>query len=70
LLLGITKSTAYALLGELASVGLTERLPCGRYRLGWRTVGLARTTLATNGYRDVVLPTARRVAGHFGETVT
>jgi IclR family transcriptional regulator, KDG regulon repressor len=67
--LGIAKSTAHALLGELASVGLIERLPCGRYRLGWRTVGLARTMLATNGYRDLVMPTARRLAGHFGETV-
>ena len=67
--LGIAKSTAHALLGELASVGLTERLPCGRYLLGWRTLGLARTMLATSGYRDVVMPTVRRVAGHFGETV-
>src|SRR5262245_7942508 len=67
--LGIAKSTAHALLRELASVGLTERLPCGRYRLGWRTLGLARTMLATSGYRDVVMPTVRQVAGHFGETV-
>jgi DNA-binding IclR family transcriptional regulator len=67
--LGIAKSTAHALLGELASVGLTERLPCGRHRLGWRTLGLARTMLATSGYRDLVMPAVRRVAGHFGETV-
>ena len=37
--LGIAKSTAHALLGELTSVGLTERLPCGRYRLGLANVG-------------------------------
>lgn len=67
--LGIAKSTAHALLGELTSVGLTERLPCGRYRLGWRTVGLARTKLATSGYREAITPTARRLASHFGETV-
>jgi DNA-binding IclR family transcriptional regulator len=67
--LGIAKSTAHALLGELTSAGLTERLPCGRYRLGWRTVGLARTMLATSDHRDVVKPTARRLASHFGETV-
>lgn len=48
--------------GRVGERGLTERLPCGRYRLGWRTVGLARTMLATNGYRDVVMPTARRLA--------
>ena len=67
--LRIAKSTAHALLAELAGVGLTERLPCGRYRLGWRTLGLARTMLATSGYRDAVTPTARRLASHFGETV-
>jgi DNA-binding IclR family transcriptional regulator len=66
--LGIAKSTAHALLTELTSVGLTERLPCGRYRLGWRTVGLARMMLATSGY-ETVTPTARRLANHFGETV-
>jgi DNA-binding IclR family transcriptional regulator len=67
--LGIAKSTAHALLGELTSVGLTERLPCGRYRLGWRTLGLARTKLATSGYLEEIMPTARRLASHFGETV-
>lgn len=67
--LKIAKSTAHALLRELASVGLTERLPCGRYRLGWRMLGLARTMLATNGHLDLITPTARRLANHFGETV-
>ena len=67
--LSIAKSTAHALLGELTSVGLTERLPCGRYRLGWRTLGLAWTKLATSGYREAIVPTARRLASHFGETV-
>ena len=67
--LSIAKSTAHALLRELTRVGLTERMPCGRYRLGWRTVGLARTKLATSGYRDSLMPTARRLASHFGETV-
>jgi DNA-binding IclR family transcriptional regulator len=67
--LGIAKSTAHALLTELTSVGLTERMPCGRYRLGWRTVGLARTMLATSGYLDLIMPTARRLGNQFGETV-
>ena len=67
--LRIAKSTAHALLGELTSAGLTERLPCGRYRLGWRTLGLARTKLATSGYREAIMPTARWLASQFGETV-
>ncbi len=67
--LGIAKSSAHALLAELARAGLTERLPCGRHRLGWRLVGLARTMLQTNGYRETVAPAARALAAHFGETV-
>lgn len=67
--LGIARSTAHALLTELTAAGLTERLPCGRYQLGWRTFGLARTKLATSGFRDDVAPTARWLAEHFGETV-
>ena len=67
--LGIAKSTAHGLLSELARAGLTERLPCGRHRLGWRLVGLARTALRTNGYRETVGPAARALAAHFGETV-
>ena len=54
---------------KLTSAGATERLPCGRYRLGWRTLGLARTKPATSGYREEITPTARRLASHFGETV-
>jgi DNA-binding IclR family transcriptional regulator len=67
--LGVAKSSAHALLGELARAGLTERLPCGRHRLGWRLVGLARTMLQTSGYREMVAPAARALAVHFGETV-
>jgi DNA-binding IclR family transcriptional regulator len=67
--LSIAKSSAHALLGELTRAGLTERLPCGRYRLGWRTLDLARTKLATSGYSEALTPTARRLASHFGETV-
>ena len=32
-------------------------------------MGLARTKLATSGYREAITPTARRLASHFGETV-
>src|SRR5919204_1431023 len=66
--LRIAKSTAHALLCELTSFGLTERLPCGRYRLGWRTLELARTKLATSGYGEAITPTARRPASPLRET--
>lgn len=67
--LGIAKSSAHALLGELARAGLTERLPCGRHQLGWRLVGLARTRLQVSGYRETVVPAARELAASLGETV-
>jgi len=67
--LGIAKSTAHALLTELTNAGLTERMRCGRYRLGWRTLGLARTMLATVPYRDVAMSAARELAVRSGETV-
>src|SRR4051812_50105136 len=67
--LGIAKSSAHALLGELARAGLTERLPCGRHRLGWRLGGVARAVLQTNGDRGTGAPAARALAAHFGETV-
>lgn len=67
--LGIAKSTAHGLLTELAHAGLTERLPAGRYRLGWRTVGLARTMLATSNMREEAVPLMRQLSWLFGETV-
>jgi DNA-binding IclR family transcriptional regulator len=66
--LGIAKSSAHALLGELARAGLTERMACGRHRLGWRLAGLARTMLQTNGHGETV-DAARKLAAHVGETV-
>lgn len=66
--LGIAKSTAHTLLRELSNAGLTERMPCGSYRLGWQTLKLARTMLAAREHH-MITPTARRLARHFGETV-
>lgn len=66
---GIAKSSAYELLRELARGGLVERMECGRYRLGWRLVGLARTMLRSNGHSTTVIPAARELARQVGETV-
>ena len=66
---GIAKSSAYELLRELARGGLVERVECGRYRLGWRLVGLARTMLRSNGHSTTVIPAARELARQVGETV-
>jgi DNA-binding IclR family transcriptional regulator len=53
---GVAKSSAHELLRELERAGLVERMACGRYRLGWRLVGLARTMLQTNGHSATIVP--------------
>jgi len=67
--LSIAKSTAHALLSELASAGLTERLPCGRYRLGWRIVALNAVLVETSDLLRLVAPELRALVGRYGETV-
>lgn len=66
---GVAKSSAYELLRELARSGLLERMACGRYRLGWRLVGLARTMLESTGHSTTVIPAARALARRLGDTV-
>ena len=66
---GVAKSSAYELLRELALSGLLERMACGRYRLGWRLVGLARTMLQSHGHSTTVVPAAHALAREVGATV-
>ena len=66
---GVAKSSAYELLRELARAGLVERMACGKYRLGWRLVGLARTMLQTNGHSATIVPVVHELARQLGETV-
>ena len=66
---GVAKSSAHELLRELERAGLVERMACGRYRLGWRLVGLARTMLQTNGHSATVVPVEHELARQLGETV-
>ena len=67
--IGVAKSSAHALLRELERAGLLERLACGRYRLGWRLAGLARTMVQTNGHSARIVPVAHELARQLGETV-
>jgi DNA-binding IclR family transcriptional regulator len=67
--IGVAKSSAYELLRELARAGLVERMACGRYRLGWRLAGLARTMLQTNRLGTAAIPAAHQLARQLGETV-
>jgi DNA-binding IclR family transcriptional regulator len=67
--LGVAKSSAYELLRALARAGLVERMACGKYQLGWRLVGLARTMLQSRGHGTTVIPAAHELAHQLGETV-
>jgi DNA-binding IclR family transcriptional regulator len=66
---GVAKSSAHALLRELEHAGLLERMACGRYRLGWRLAGLARTMLQTHGHHTTLVPVAHELSRQLGETV-
>jgi DNA-binding IclR family transcriptional regulator len=66
---GVARSSAYELLRELARAGLVERMACGRYRLGWRLAGLARTMALTTGHRATLVPAAQQLARQLDETV-
>ena len=66
---GVAKSSAFELLRELARAGLVERMACGKYRLGWRLLGLARTMVRSSGLGTMVVPAAQELARELGETV-
>jgi DNA-binding IclR family transcriptional regulator len=46
-----------------------ERMSCGRYRLSWRAGGAGADDVEINGYRATIVPAARALARHLGETV-
>lgn len=66
--LGIAKSQAHELLISMASIGLLRRSGRGRYRLGWRTLALARHTLRGE-FPVGVLRRVARLATAFDEPV-
>jgi hypothetical protein len=46
-----------------------ERMSCGRYRLSWWAGGAGADDVEINGYRATIVPAARALARHLGETV-
>lgn len=67
--LGTPKSSAHALLATMAEIGLLERTPRARYRLGWRLLVLSGTVMLSAGYRRVALSSMRRTVARWGETM-
>lgn len=67
--LGVSKSSAHALLNTLCGVGLLRRTPEGRYQLGWRLVALSRVLMETAPVRQAALDVMERLVRIYGETV-
>ncbi|MCP1415747.1 IclR family transcriptional regulator [Paenarthrobacter sp. A20] len=53
---GMSGSSAYRLVGEMAALGLLEKLPNRRYRIGLRLWELANRTPGALGLREVAMP--------------
>ena len=66
--LDITKSQAHELLVSLEAIGLLRRAPGGRFRLGWKMVGLSERLLRSELGGDAA-PLLRQLALHAGTSV-
>lgn len=68
--LSVPKSNAHDLLSSLAAIGMLQRTPEGRYRLGWRVLTMARSLVCGSGLeRQSHLYTAT-LARHVGYSAT
>ena len=66
--LDITKSQAHELLVSLEAIGLLRRVPGGRFRLGWKMVGLSDRLLRSELGGEAA-PLLRQLAMHAGTSV-
>lgn len=67
--LGTSKSSAHALLTTMGEIGLLERTPQARYRLGWRLLSLSRTLMQTTVYRDRISRALHEAVDRCGQTM-
>jgi IclR family transcriptional regulator, KDG regulon repressor len=67
--LGVSKSTAHALLNTLENMGLLHRTPESRYQLGWRLVALSKVLMEATPLPKVARPVMQRLMHEHGETV-
>jgi DNA-binding IclR family transcriptional regulator len=67
--LRVPKSSLHAVFATLASIDLLERVPTGRYRLGWGFVEHSQTLLRTTEYRPHALRAMQRLISRYGETM-
>jgi IclR family transcriptional regulator, KDG regulon repressor len=67
--LGMSKSSAHGLLMSMAEIGLLERTPQARYRLGWRLLVLGRTAMVSADFRRPVAAAMQETVARWGETM-
>lgn len=67
--LGIAKSSAHDLMSSLTHIGLLSQTDHGRYRLGWKTVELSETLLATTELRTIAHPVMEELLYAYQETL-
>jgi DNA-binding IclR family transcriptional regulator len=67
--LGMSKSSAHGLLMSMAEIGLLERTPQARYRLGWRLLVLGRTAMLSAEFRRPVAAAMQDTVARWGETM-
>jgi DNA-binding IclR family transcriptional regulator len=67
--LGISKSQAYDLIASLAGIGLLQRVPGGRYRLGWRAVAMGTLAASTSSLKRAANSPMRMLAERYSATL-
>ncbi|MBB4663889.1 IclR family transcriptional regulator domain-containing protein [Conexibacter arvalis] len=67
LALSLPKSNAHDMLASLAGIGLLERLPSGRYRLGWRLLAMSRNLVEADGFQRHADAVTRQMAHRLGQ---
>jgi DNA-binding IclR family transcriptional regulator len=65
--LGLPKSNAHEMLASLAGIGFLERLPSGRYRLGWRLLTMSRNLVEADGFQRQANAVVGAMARRLGE---
>jgi IclR family transcriptional regulator, KDG regulon repressor len=68
-LLGLSRGATHALFATLVDIGLLERTPSSRYKLGWRLLVLSRELVRSLEYRDPVVRGMHAFATKWGDTM-
>jgi DNA-binding IclR family transcriptional regulator len=68
--LGLPKSNAHDLLSSLSAIGLLQRTPHNRYRLGWRLLAMSRNLVQGAGFRQQSTVVVGSIARQLGVATT